>query len=370
MRLENHSGSNDPDAINVTSPFFPPLEEYQAYLTRIWKNKWLTNNGELVIELENELKKLFKAKHVLFLNNGTTALHIAIQSLELEGEILTTPFSYVATSASIAWMKARPVFVDIDPHTLCLDPALLEKHINAKTSAILATHVYGNPCDVQAIEKIANEHGLKVIYDAAHAFGVNYQGACLMNAGDVSVASFHATKTFHTGEGGAIITQSDELAHKVSYIRNAGHKGTEDFWGLGINGKSSELHAAMGLCNLKYVSAIIERKKQASLRYDELLKQAPLSRPRLRENTDYNYAYYPVLFKSEEDLLRVRSALNAEKIYPRRYFYPSLSALPFLNPAETPVTDGVTQRVLCLPLFYDLKNADIERIARIVLKNL
>lgn len=356
--------------IHVTRSFLPPIEKYTAILQQIWLRAHLTNNGPVLTELEEKLRAYLDAKHLIFLNNGTSALQIAIKGFDLKGEIITTPFSYVATTSSIVWENCKPVFADIDKNTLTIHPQAIEKQITDKTSAILATHVYGIPCDVEAIEKTAKKHHLKVIYDAAHAFGVRYKGVPLVNYGDASTLSFHATKLFHTVEGGAIVTNSDDSAHRFSYLRNFGHKGQEDFWGLGINAKNSEFHAAMGICVLPYIEEIIRKRKDLSLLYDEMLLNAGLNivRPSIPADTDYNYSYYPVVFEDEKTLLHVRDALNAEFIYPRRYFYPSLSTLPYVKKAKVPVTDDISRRVLCLPLYYELEPDQVKKIAHIILK--
>lgn len=348
--------------IPVTKSFMPPIEEYVEYLKKIWDSNQLTNNGPLVKELEQKLKDFLRVKHLFFVSNGTIALQIAIKALDLHDDVITTPFSYVATTSSLVWEGCEPVFVDIDPDTLCIDPDLIEAAITARTTAILATHVYGIPCDVEKIQSIAESHHLKVIYDAAHTFGVKYLGKSLVSYGDISTLSFHATKLFHTVEGGAIITDDDELAHRISYLRNFGHKGQEDFWGAGINGKNSEFHAAMGLCNLPHIPEIMAARKQVCELYDELLVGSELTRPVIPEGTDYNYAYYPVLFPSEEILLKARDLLNQKDIFPRRYFYPSLSHLPFLDSARQLVSEDVSPRVLCLPLYYDLSQSVVESV--------
>lgn len=349
--------------INVTQTFFPPLEEYVAQLQRIWDTKWLTNRGELVKELEIKLKELLGVKNLLVVNNGTIALQIAIKALDLTGEIITTPFSYVATVSSIVWENCTPVFVDIDADYLTIDETKIETAITEKTSAILATHVYGNPCNVEAIAKIAQKHNLKVIYDAAHCFGVNYKGESILNWGDVSTLSFHATKLFHTAEGGSIVCRNDELAHRIFYMHNFGHKGQEDFYGLGINGKICELQAAMGLAVLPHLNEIIAKRKSVCDLYDEsIIQNTPLEKPLVRAGTDYNYAYYPILFPAEADLHRVKNALNEQAIFPRRYFYPALDALPYVKRANLPVSDDASRRVLCLPLFAELDAQTTTRI--------
>lgn len=352
--------------INVTQTFLPPLEEYTAYLERIWANKWLTNRGELVQELEEKLKTYLGVKHLLVVNNGTIALQIAIKALELKGEIITTPFSYVATVSSIVWENCTPVFVDIDPQRLTIDETKIEAAITAETSAILATHVYGNPCNVEAIQSIAEKHYLKVIYDAAHCFGVKYKGESILNWGDISTLSFHATKLFHTGEGGAIVCNDEMLAHKIFYHHNFGHNGPEGFFGLGINAKISELNAAMGLAVFPYLTKIINKRKELSLYYDSLLKNTILQKPKLRTKTEYNYSYYPVIFPSEKHLLRTQKSLNKNQIFPRRYFYPSLNKLPYVKKGSCKISEDVSSRILCLPLSFEIEKSSIEQICNII----
>lgn len=348
--------------IPVTKSFLPPIEDYVAYLEKIWATSLLTNNGPLLQELEQKLKDYLGVKHLFFVSNGTIALQIAIKALDLHGEIITTPFSYVATTSTIVWEGCQPVFVDIDPNTLCIDPNLIEAAITEKTTAILATHVYGIPCAVEQIEAISRQHGLKVIYDAAHTFGGKYQDKSIVSYGHISTLSFHATKIFHTAEGGAIITDDDTLARRISYMRNFGHKGQEDFWGLGINGKNSEFHAAMGLCVLPHIDVIIANRKKVSAWYDELLHGLNLKKPVIPEHTMYNFAYYPVLFETEAALQAVKAMLNNVDIYPRRYFYPSLNKLPYISQQATALSEHISNRVLCLPLYVDLPFEDVQNI--------
>ncbi|QIL76403.1 DegT/DnrJ/EryC1/StrS family aminotransferase [Hymenobacter sp. HDW8] len=352
--------------IHVTKTYLPPLEEYTEYLQGIWARTWITNYGPLVLELEQKLKNYLGVKHVFLVSNGTIALQIAIKALELEGEIITTPFSYVATTSSIVWEGCKPIFADIQRDTLCLDPQLIEQLITPRTSAVLATHVYGNPCDVEAIEIIAQKHQLKIVYDAAHAFGVQYKGQSVLNFGDVSTLSFHATKLFHTGEGGAIITNDDQLAHKIGYMANFGHNGPERYWGLGINGKNSELHAAMGLCVLPKVTDLIRRREEISKQYDQLLHGLGLVKPMVAKHVVYNYAYYPIIFPNEEVMLAVIAALNAEQIFPRRYFYPSLNELNYIDKQSSIIAEDISSRVMCLPLYYDLSVDSVLQIASII----
>ena len=352
--------------IHVTKTYLPPLQEYVECLERIWASNWVTNNGSLVQELEARLKDYLGVKHLFFVSNGTIALQIAIKALDLQGEIITTPFSYVATTSSIVWAGCQPVFVDVDPHTLCINPDLIEAAITHRTSAILPVHVYGHPCDVDAIQTIADRHGLRVIYDAAHAFGVRYDGQSLLVHGDIATLSFHATKLFHTVEGGALVTRDDEVAHRIAYMRNFGHRGQEAFWGLGINGKSSELHAAMGLCVLPRIEALIGRRRATSTMYDRFLAGTGLRRPRVDGAVAYNYAYYPTIFPSEAQLLAARARLRAERVFPRRYFYPSLNQLDYVPHRPAPVADDIARRVLCLPLSHALQPQSVLLIAGIL----
>ncbi|MDQ3052221.1 MAG: DegT/DnrJ/EryC1/StrS family aminotransferase [Bacteroidota bacterium] len=356
--------------IQVTKTFLPPMAEYQAILKRAWDKNWITNRGELVKELEAQLKEFLNVPHIIITNNGTVPLQIAIKALQLKGEIITTPFSYVATTSSIVWENCQPVFVDIDPLHLTIDEHLIEAAITPNTSAILATHVFGNPCEVDVIAAIAKKHNLKIIYDGAHCFGVNYKNQSLFNYGDVSTCSFHATKLFHTAEGGAMFTGSSELHNKLFYHHNFGHKGPEAFQGLGINGKISEVNAAVGLSVFPYISKIMDSRKQSVQHYLQQLKTSGLQFLKIRENTNWNYSYFPVLFKSEEQLLKVVSVLNEAEIFPRRYFYPSLSGLNYVRKQNTPVADDIAGRILCLPLYYELFDDEISRIVQLVKKTL
>lgn len=356
--------------INVTKTYLPPLEEYEQYLQGIWERNQLTNNGPLVRDLEAKLKDYLDIQNLFLVSNGTIALQIAIKALDLHGEIITTPFSYVATTSSIVWEGCQPVFVDIDPLTLCINPDLIENAITDRTAAILATHVYGFPCDVNQIQKIADKHGLKVIYDAAHTFGVQFQGTSLLNFGDISTLSFHATKLFHTVEGGAVVTNDEQLAHRISFLRNFGHKNEIEYWGLGINGKNSEMHAAMGLCILPHVSDLILQRKALWAIYNDNLRESNLLIPSLNNEAQHNYSYYPVIFNSEEQLLKTKMNLNAEDIYPRRYFFPSLNTLSYVSYCEMPVSENISRRVLCLPLYNDLAEIDVKKITAIINKTI
>lgn len=356
--------------INVTKTFFPPLEEYEQHLQRIWKNQWLTNRGALLLELEEKIKKYLEVSNVIIMNNGTIPIQIALKILGNNGEIITTPFSYVATTASIVWENCSPVFVDIHPEYLTIDETKIEAAITPKTTAILATHVFGNPCHVRAIESIAKKHNLKVIYDAAHSFGVTYEGKSIFDYGDVSTCSFHATKLFHTGEGGALFCNDGLLNHKMFYSHNFGHNGPLDFHGLGVNGKISELSAAMGLAVLPYIDEIIKSRIDVVGFYTEHLDFAKLRTIKIRENTTWNYSYYPILLESESKLLEVQKALNASEIFPRRYFYPSLNTIDFTKGQFMPISEDVASRVMCLPLYAGLTEEELEQITKIINQNI
>lgn len=355
--------------IPVTLPFIPPKEDYDILLHGIWKRQWLTNMGPLASDLEMKLKDHLGVDHLLFVTNGTVALQIAIKALDLKGEIITTPFTYVATTSSIVWENCEPVYVDIDPKSLNIDPTKIEAAVTEKTSAILATHVYGNPCDVEAIEKIAKKHKLKVIYDAAHAFGVQVNGTSVFNYGDISTCSLHATKLFHTGEGGLVITKESDLLKEMAHMRNFGHSGPETFYNLGINGKNSEFHAAMGLANFKYIQAIHDKRKVLTDRYDKKLKTFKAYKPSWHKASKENYAYYPIVLENEELLLKCIEVLKSNEIFGRRYFYPSLShSLPYLESKPLKWTDDISKRVFCLPLYFDLTVEEVDMICRLLLR--
>ena len=355
--------------IPVAKPFLPPSEEYQHLLMGIWQRQWLTNMGPLASQLEMELKSFLQLKHLLFVTNGTVALQMAIKALDLKGEIITTPFSFVATTSSIVWEGCTPVFVDIDAESLNIDADQIEAAITDKTSAILATHVYGNPCDVEKIEEIAKKHHLKVIYDAAHAFGVTVKGRSIFEFGDISTCSLHATKLYHSVEGGFVVTQNANLLKKLASIRNFGIAGFDTFDELGLNGKNSEFHAAMGLANIKYIEEIISKRQALTKRYDDNLVNLKAYRPKWHTASQNKGAYYPLVFESEELMLKVMDKLKGNEIGTRRYFYPSLaSALPYLEPRALEMTDAVSKKVLCLPLFYDLTMEEIDLICRLILR--
>lgn len=354
--------------IPVVKPFLPPIEEYQELLEGIWERQWLTNMGPLATKLESELQKDLKVSNLLFVTNGTVALQMAIKALDLKGEIITTPFSFVATTSIVVWEGCTPVFVDIDKDTLTIDASKIEAAITKDTVAIMATHVYGNPCDVEAIAVIAKKHNLKVIYDGAHAFGVEYKGKSIFEYGDISTCSLHATKLYHTTEGGFIVAKDADLNDKLQRIRNFGIAGFDTFSDLGLNGKNSEMHAAMGIANLKYIDAIHTKRKQLYEAYTEGLKNFSAVQPVWRVGATMNYPYFPLVLESEELLFKVREALAKEDIHLRRYFYPSLaSSLPYLPKQLLEITEDIAKRAICLPFYYDLEVSDVQRICEIMI---
>ncbi|MDO4763881.1 MAG: DegT/DnrJ/EryC1/StrS family aminotransferase [Flavobacteriaceae bacterium] len=355
--------------IPVTKPFLPPKEIYESYLEGIWKRQWLTNMGPLASDLEMKLKEYLKLNHLLFVTNGTVAIQMAIKALDLKGEIITTPFSFIATTSSIVWESCKPVFVDIDENSLNIDATKIEASITENTSAILATHVYGNPCDVEMIDKIAKKHNLKVIYDAAHAFGVEINGKSVFEYGDISTCSLHATKLYHSVEGGLVVTKDADMLKKLAFIRNFGFDGPESFAELGINGKNSEFHAAMGLANLQFIDEIREKRKKITERFDEKLINLKARRPVWHSQSENNYSYYPIIFESETLLLKCVKELQRYEIFTRRYFYPSLAtSVPYVENKNLPITDDISKRVLCLPLYYDLTFEEVDLMVRILLR--
>lgn len=353
----------------VTKTFLPPLSEYVSYLEKIWESHWLTNNGQFARELEEKMKKLLGVKHAFFVSNGTIALQIALKALGITGEVITTPFTFAATTDSILWENCKPVYVDIDPNTFAIDANKIEQAITKHTTAILAVHVYGYPCNVKKIESIAKKHNLKVIYDAAHAFNVSIGEKSIFTYGDVSTLSFHATKLFHTGEGGLVVTNSDVTAARITALRNFGFEG-EDIAGVGVNAKNSELHAAMGLTNLNHMEDITNKRQRIYNLYKILLKPVSLHEVLYFKDITYNFSYFPVVFETEEHLLAALKMLKKENIFPRRYFYPSLNTLPFINGASCPISESVSKRVLCLPLYPDLPIHTVKKIAHILIQTI
>ena len=352
--------------INVTKTFLPPFEEYSKILKRAWDKSWITNNGELVKELEEKLKKFLDVNHLWFTSNGTIVLQMALKALNITKEVITTPYSYVATTNAILWEGCTPVFVDIDKKTFCINASLIEAAITPDTQAILATHVYGLPCDVEAIEIIAKKHGLKVIYDGAHAFGCTYKGKSLLSYGDISTCSFHATKLFHTVEGGCIIANDEKVSQKLMLYRQFGHIGDE-YYSVGINAKNSEFHAAMGLAVLPYIENLINERKTLSQLYDKYLSNSSVLNHSFSKYSKYNYGYYPITFENEKTTLKVIKALNDAQVFPRRYFYPSLNKLPYLRKIDKcPISEDVSLRIITLPLYPGLDDENISTISEII----
>ena len=354
--------------INVTKPYLPPFEKFSHRLQKIWERNYLTNQGPELLSLEERLKEYLGVRNVMVVNNGTIALQLAIKALNITGDVITTPFSYVATTNSIIWEGCNPVFVDIDPATCCIDADLIEKAITPETSAIMAVHVYGIGAEVDKIQQIANKHGLKVIYDAAHAFGVKNHGQSILNFGDISTLSFHATKLFHTIEGGAIICNDDQLFDTIRKLGTFGHIG-DDYFLPGVNAKLNEVSAAMGHCVLDDIDIILQRRKQVSEIYSDELKDTSVCLPTrlLPAHLTANYSYFPVIFDDELSLLKCMARLNTLSIYPRRYFYPPLNTLPYLNKAfACPIAEDISSRVICLPLYPDLEDGHARSIASTV----
>lgn len=355
--------------IQITEPFLPPREEYDEILSEIWERNWLTNNGPVSQRLQSGLTEYLSVKNFVLVANGTISLQMIFQALSIEGEVITTPFSYVATTSALVWERIKPVFVDIQPDSFNIDPSKIEEKITPATSAILATHVFGCPCEIEEIQKIAEKHNIKVIYDAAHAFGVKFKGKSIFEYGDVSSVSMHATKLFHSIEGGGIITDSDELAFTFSKMRNFGHLGFDNYAGVGINAKCSEVHAAMGIVNLRYIDRILENRRELYGYYLKALDGfEKVSYQKIQnEDVEYNYSYFPLLFDSNESLQKAIEALNANDIYPRRYFYPSLNTLDYITGSNScPIAEDIAERILCLPLFYGLTFEQVETIVRII----
>ncbi len=353
--------------IPVTKPFLPPLEQYRAHLEDVWAARWLTNQGPKVQALEAALTARCGAPTV-YMANGTLALQLALRAVgEPGGLVLTTPFSFVATTSAPLWEGWRVRFVDVDPATLNLSPDRLAEVDAPRGTVVLATHVYGVACDVDRLGAIAAERGWVVIYDAAHAFGTTWSGRPLFAFGDLVATSFHATKLFHTGEGGAVFVAAPELRARVERLRSFGERTKGEFVEVGINAKSSELHASMGLALLPHMDAVLARRRHQSERYRSALG-GHLGLQHVPPQCGYNHAYVPVLFRSEAALLRAVSRLGAAEVVPRRYFWPSLSTLPFApKGVPTPVADDAAARVLCLPVYHELEDADIDRICGLLL---
>lgn len=360
--------------VYVARPYLPPLGELQPYLESIWANHQLTNGGPFHRQFEDELCRYLGVEHASLFANGTLALVTALQALRITGEVITTPYSFVATAHSLLWNGIKPVFVDIDPHSLNLDPEGIEAAITPQTTAILPVHVYGRPCDTARIQSIADTYGLKVIYDAAHAFAVEDEGGSILRHGDLSILSFHATKVFTTFEGGAIVSPDAKTKQRIDYLKNFGFANEVTVVAPGINGKMNELQAAIGLLQLKHVDAQLQQRADIDRSYREVLSDIAGLRclpPLLLKR--YNYSYFPVLVGPEFPVARdeLYARLKAEGIFGRRYFYPLISdfpmyrSLPSAQEANLPVANGIARQILCLPIYPGLDPAVPERVAAI-----
>ncbi|EGR5122793.1 DegT/DnrJ/EryC1/StrS family aminotransferase [Vibrio cholerae] len=364
--------------IPVTQPFLPDLDEFIPYLEKIWNNRWLTNNGPFHQELESELCEYLGVEYVSLFNNATIALITALQAMRISGEVITTPYSFVATSHSIMWNGLEPVFVDIDPATFNIDPAKIEAAITPRTTAIMPVHCYSNPCDVEAIQKIADNYGLKVIYDAAHAFGINYKGESLLKWGDLSILSFHATKVFNTFEGGAIICPDAKTKQRIDRLKNFGIADELTVTAPGINGKMSEINAAFGLVQLKHIdNAMAQRKAIDTLYRAELTGVKGISLYQHDKHANSNFSYFPILVEADYPLSRdeLYEKLKANQILSRRYFYPLISnmpmyrGLPSADVAHLPKANALAEKVLCLPIFNELKPNEQQQIIELIKGN-
>lgn len=365
------------NTITVTSPLLPSLDEFHDVLKDIWESKWITNNGSFHKRLESALCEYLKVPYISLFTNGTLPLLTALQALKITGEVITTPFSFVATTHSIWWNNCKPVFVDIDPSTGNIDPDKIEAAITPRTSAIMPVHVYGQPCDTGRIQKIADKYGLKVIYDAAHAFGVEVNGDSILNAGDLSTLSFHATKVFNTIEGGALVMHDSEMKKRIDYLKNFGFAGETEVVGPGINSKMDEVRSAYGLLNLKQVDAAIEARHQVAVRYRKALCNIPgitffEDMPGVR----HNYSYFPIFVDADQygmtrDELYFK--MKEDGVLGRRYFYPLISSfstyqgLPSATPENLPQAHKMADSVICLPMHHDLGQNDVERVINLML---
>jgi len=355
--------------INVTKTYLPSKEKYQKYVDIIYENGWITNNGPMVQELEKRLAKHLGVKNIVLVANGTVALEIAYRTLEIKDYAITTPFSFVATTSSLVTNGIKPIFADIDPQTLNINPKNIEDTITKNTSAIVPVHVFGNACDVTSIEKIAKENNLKVIYDAAHAFGVKYDGQSILNYGDISTLSFHATKLFHTIEGGALIINDDSLVQKARYLINFGIENTESIPNLGTNAKMNEFEAAMGLCMLDEIENITNKRKVLYNIYTQEL-DGIVKFQKQNKNATLNYSYFPIVLEDEKQMLKIQKALNDKQIFPRRYFYPSLDTLSYIEPKQfMPSSRDISSKILCLPLYPELSQDEQMNIINTIKDN-
>lgn len=366
------------ELITVTSPLLPNLDEFNALLKEIWNSKWITNNGSFHKQLEKDLAEYLKVPYISLFTNGTLPLITALQAMRITGEVITTPYSFVATTHSLWWNGIRPVFVDIDPATGNIDPDKIEAAITPKTTAIMPVHVYGKPCDTKRIQNIADKYGLKVIYDAAHAFGVEVNGESILNAGDMSTLSFHATKVYNTIEGGALVMHDENTKRRIDYLKNFGFAGETEVVAPGINSKMDEIRAAYGLLNLRLVDACIEARHQAAIRYREALRNVEgITFMDDMPGVKHNYSYFPIFVDAEKygmtrDELYFK--MKDKNVLGRRYFYPLISefttyrGLPSANPANLPNAYKMANSVICLPMHHELSEEHINRIVDLIVK--
>jgi len=352
--------------IPVTKSFLPNRNAYNLLLDEIWESGWFTNHGKMERRLNDELKSFLGVSNIMLTNNGTIPLQLALHVLGNEGEIITSPFSYIATSSSILWEKFKPVFVDIDADYLSINELKIEAAITSKTTAILVTHIFGNPSNVEVIQSIADKYNLSVIYDGAHCFNVIYKGKSIFEYGDVTTTSFHATKLFHTAEGGALFTKNTTLLEQFKLAGNFGHTDYYEISALGINAKLSELQAALGLAMLPEVKSIIEKRKQLVDLYKSKLNWDFFRTIRIRDNTEWNYSYFPIIFQSETQLNKTLNLLNSHDIFPRRYFYPSLNTIPIFPYVEMPVSEEIAKTIICLPLYDQLSTDSVNHITNLI----
>jgi dTDP-4-amino-4,6-dideoxygalactose transaminase len=355
------------DSVFVTKSVVPDMEEYSRHLEAVFSSRNLTNNGPFCHRLEKELAARLHTPYLALCSNGTSALQLALHAAGLAGsKVITTPFSYAATVSALLWIGCDVVFADIDEETLCLDPASVAERMTSDTAGLLPVHVYGNICDVDSLADI----GLPVVYDAAQCFGSTFRGKSVLAYGDYAACSFHATKVFHTVEGGCVVAHTPEALEALTLLRACGHRG-DNHIRLGINAKLSEVHSAVGLSLLGKVADNIAGRKKVSAMYDALLPAQGLRRPKQREGLGFNHAFYPVIFDDEKTLLRVLERLNAGRIFPRRYFYPALNTLPYLKTRQScPVAEAISLRACCLPLYRELDEATVERITTVIKKGL
>ena len=366
------------EIITVTSPLLPDLEEYHDLLKEIWASKWITNNGSFHQQLEKELAAYLKVPYLSLFTNGTLPLITALQALHVKGEVITTPYSFVATTHSIWWNGLKPVFADIDPGTCNLDPEKIESAITRNTTAIMPVHCYGKPCDIKGIQEVADKYGLKVIYDAAHAFGLEVDGESILNAGDMSTLSFHATKVYNTVEGGALVMHDEKMKRRVDYLKNFGFKNEEEVVAPGINSKMDEIRSAYGILALRKVDEAIQARRAVAVQYRQGLKDIPgISFFEDMPGVKHNYSYFPIFVDAQaygmtRDELYLR--LKDNNVIGRRYFYPLISTfgtyrgLPSADPKNLPVATRMADSVICLPMHHELSVEDVQRTIDIIRK--